>query len=74
MVLNTLSATSDLMLRNGMTFEGVVNRVATKGGITQEGTAVVYEGFPSTADLLFEKTLEKRRTIAENARKSFDET
>ena len=74
MVLNTLSATSDLMLRNGMTFEEVVNRVATKGGITREGTAVVYEGFPSTADLLFEKTLEKRRTIAENARKSFDET
>ncbi|MCR4838636.1 MAG: NAD(P)-binding domain-containing protein [Eubacterium sp.] len=73
MVLNTLSATSDLMLRKGMTFEEVVNRVATKGGITQEGTKVVYEGFPTTADLLFEKTLEKRRLIAENARKSFDE-
>ena len=73
MVLNTLSATSDLMLRNGMTFEEVVSRVATKGGITQEGTKVVYEGFPATADLLFEKTLEKRRIIAENARKSFDE-
>ena len=68
MVLQTMSATGDLMLQKGMTFEDVVKRVATPGGITEEGTKVVYEGFPETADLLFEKTLEKRRqTAAKNS-------
>ena len=71
MVLNTMSATGDLMLQKDMSFEDVVTRVATKGGITEEGTKVVYEGFPETADLLFEKTLEKRRITTGNAEKSF---
>ena len=64
MVLQTMSATGNLMLQKDMTFEDVVKRVATPGGITEEGTKVVYEGFPETADLLFEKTLEKRRKTA----------
>ena len=71
MVLRTMSATGDLMLQKGLSFEEVVGRVATKGGITQEGTKVVYEGFPETADLLFEKTLEKRRLTSEKAKESF---
>jgi pyrroline-5-carboxylate reductase len=71
MVLSTMSATGDLMLQKGMSFEDVVTRVATKGGITEEGTKVVYEGFPETADLLFAKTLEKRRLTTEIAEKSF---
>ena len=71
MVLNTMGATAELMLRSGMSFEEVVERVATKGGITAEGTKVIYEMFPAVADTLFEKTLEKRRIISENAKKSF---
>lgn len=71
MVLNTMSATGDLMLQKEMSFEEVVRRVATPGGITCEGTEVVYEDLPKTADLLFEKTLEKRRLTAERAEKSF---
>ena len=71
MVLATMSATGDLMIRKDMAFDDVVKRVATKGGITEEGTKVVYDGFPQTADLLFEKTLEKRRLTAEAAGKSF---
>ena len=64
MVLQTMSATGDLMLQKDMTFEDVVKRVATPGGITEEGTKVVYEEFPGTADKIFEKTLEKRRQTA----------
>ncbi|MBR4430457.1 MAG: NAD(P)-binding domain-containing protein [Clostridiales bacterium] len=71
MVLQTMSATGDLMLQKGMTFEDVVKRVATPGGITEEGTKVVYEGFPETMDLLFEKTLAKRRLTAEKAEANF---
>ena len=71
MVLNTMSATGDLMLQKDMTFEEVVSRVATKGGITEEGTKVVYEKFPDAADELFAKTLEKRRLTTERAENSF---
>ena len=71
MVLSTMSATGDLMLQKDMSFEDVVTRVATKGGITEEGTRVVYEGFPETADIIFAKTLEKRRLTADKADKSF---
>ena len=67
MVLNTMSATGDLMISRDMTFESVVGRVATKGGITEEGTSVVYDRFPEVADELFRKTLEKRRLTAEKA-------
>ena len=71
MVLKTLSATSSLMLEKGMSFNEVVGRVATKGGITEEGTGVIYDSFPKTADELFDKTLEKRRITAEKAEKMF---
>ena len=71
MVLRTMSATGDLMLQKGLSFEEVVGRVATKGGITEEGTKVVYEGFPQTADLIFEKTLEKRRLTSQKAKENF---
>lgn len=73
MVLQTMCATGELMLDKDMSFEDVVTRVATKGGITEEGTKVVYEGFPKTSDLLFEKTLEKRKMTAEKAKKTFEE-
>ena len=64
MVLDTLSATGELMLTKGMSFEDVVRRVATKGGITEVGTGVIYNGFPDTSDEMFEKTLAKRRETA----------
>ena len=64
MVLDTLCATGELMLQKDMSFEEVVKRVATKGGITEVGTKVIYDGFPDTADELFEKTLAKRRETA----------
>ena len=38
------------MLDKDMSFEEVVSRVATKGGITEEGTKVIYDQFPLTAE------------------------
>ena len=61
MVLNTMCATGELMLEKKLSFSDVVSRVATKGGITEEGTKVIYDRFPEIANQLFEKTLEKRR-------------
>jgi len=71
MVLNTMVGTGKLMLEKNYSFENVVSRVATKGGITEEGTKVIEAQFPKVADDLFEKTLEKRRQTTEKAQKSF---
>ena len=71
MVLKTVSATSELMLKKEMTFEDVVSRVATKGGITEEGAKVIYDGLPEVADLMFEKTLEKRKQTTKKAEELF---
>lgn len=72
MVLQTMIATGELMLKKDMSFEDVVTRVATPGGITEEGTKVVYEQFPETARVLFEKTLQKRKLTAEKAEAQFE--
>lgn len=69
MVLDTLCATGELMLQKDMSFEDVVNRVATKGGITEVGARVIYDGFPETADEMFAKTLAKRRETASKVKK-----
>ena len=71
MVLKTVFATSELMLKKNMTFEDVVSRVATKGGITEEGAKVIYSGLPEVAERMFEKTLEKRRQTAQKAEELF---
>lgn len=73
MVLHTMVGTGRLMLEKGYSFENVISRVATKGGITEEGTKVIQEQFPVVADDVFEKTLEKRRQTTEKAQRSFEE-
>ena len=73
MVLNTMSATGDLMLEKDLSFEDTVTRVATKGGITEEGTKVIYDMFPAAADEMFNKTLAKRKLTASKAAASFEE-
>ncbi len=71
MLLRTVVGTGKLMLEKDFSFEQVVERVATKGGITEEGKKVIYERLPEVADELFDKTLEKRRQTAKTARESF---
>lgn len=72
MVLNTMCGTGNLMLNKNMSFEEVVSRVATKGGITEEGTKVIYDKFPVIAEELFINTLEKRKQTAIKAKEAFD--
>lgn len=71
MLLRTMVATGDLMLEKNLSFKDVVTRVATKGGITEEGTKVVYKMFPKVTDELFNKTLDKRSQTAEKAQENF---
>ncbi len=74
MVLHTMVGTGTLMLEKEYSFEDVIARVATKGGITEEGTKVIEEQFPKIADQVFDKTLEKRRQTTKKAKDSFEGT
>lgn len=71
MLLSTLTATGKMIQSNGWSFAQVIDRVATKGGITEEGVKVIEARLPAAVDELFEKTLEKRRLTAENAARMF---
>lgn len=73
MVLNTMIGTGQLMIENNCSYQDVITRVATKGGITEEGVKVIQKAFPEVADSIFDKTLEKRRQTTLNAQKVFGE-
>ena len=73
MVLNTMIGTGQLMIENNYSYQDVITRVATKGGITEEGVKVIQESFPQVSDAIFDKTLEKRRQTTLNAQKAFKE-
>lgn len=73
MVLHTMIGTGQLMLEHNYSFQDVISRMATKGGITEEGAKVIQEAFPVVSDAIFDKTLEKRKQTALNAQKAFGE-
>lgn len=71
MIMETIYGTGKLMLERKMTFEELVERVATKGGITEEGTKIIETELPVMINALFEKTLEKRKITTKKAQKEF---
>ena len=71
LITDTLYATSKLFSDADMNFEQVVSRVATKGGITQEGVMVFDEALPQVFDNMFDKTLTKRRVVEEKINTDF---
>lgn len=66
MVVKTLYGTAKLIKDNEMSFSETLDRVATKGGITQEGAKVLQNRLPGVFKEVFEKTLEKHETIKSN--------
>jgi len=71
MVVDTLYGTGKLLLEKEMTFEQLISRVATKGGITEEGAKIIDTKMPEIINELFEKTLEKRKVTTEKVQKDF---
>jgi pyrroline-5-carboxylate reductase len=71
MILYTIYGTTKLMLEKGMNFTDVITRVATKGGITQEGVNVMEQSLPEVFDEVFEKSDGKREVISEIVKKQF---
>ena len=63
MVVSTLFGTAKLMAKKGIGFSDMVHRVATKGGITEEGVKVLNTHLPSVFDEVFLKTLSKYDSV-----------
>ena len=71
MLARTLEGTGRLITQKGLSFSEVLERVATKGGITEVGAAEIFENFGKVAAAVFDKTLEKRKDTTQKAKESF---
>ncbi len=65
LVKETLAGTAELLTKDGSTFNELVVRVATKGGITEEGVKVIKREIPAMYDDLLEATSVKRGIVRE---------
>jgi len=72
MVTETMYGTGKLLVEKNITFDDLINRVATKGGITEEGARVIDEKLPPVIDEMFEKTLQKIELTIEKVKKSIN--
>lgn len=72
MVIKTLYGTAKLLYKGNMSFEEVISRVATKGGITEEGVKILEKELPDTFDELFKTTLNKHKKIKEKLDEEYD--
>jgi len=72
MLLGAVRGTANYLLEEDVTFEELVRRVATKGGITEEGTTkVINLKMPEIISEILARTTEKMRVITENVQKEF---
>lgn len=62
MAYTTLSGTG-LLFEGGLEADGIIRRVATPGGITEEGVKVLRSELPPVFDHLFAQTLAKHVTV-----------
>ncbi|AQY51066.1 pyrroline-5-carboxylate reductase [Listeria weihenstephanensis FSL R9-0317] len=59
MISNSLAGTSKLLSEQGYTFDSLIKRVATKGGITAEGVDLSQDKLPAFFDELLVRTADK---------------
>lgn len=72
MVLQSLKGTIKLLTEKEMTFDELIFRVATKGGITAEGIKSLEKDLPSVFENLFNSTSNKRKKLKEDLIKQYD--
>lgn len=63
MVLMTLAGTAGLLYEKKLGFDEIISRVATKGGITEEGLKILDEHLPFVFDELLKATLNKHQMV-----------
>ncbi|MDP2797855.1 MAG: pyrroline-5-carboxylate reductase dimerization domain-containing protein [Methanoregula sp.] len=72
LIIPTLSGTARLLDEQGYTMESILRRVATPGGITEEGVQLLRSEMPSLYDMLIQRTLAKHGLVKTNVRKEAD--
>ncbi|WP_414470314.1 pyrroline-5-carboxylate reductase dimerization domain-containing protein [Methanobacterium sp. ACI-7] len=63
MVAKTLYGTAKLIYEEKISFKEIISRVATPGGITEEGVKILEKNMPQTFDEIFKTTLNKHEKI-----------
>jgi pyrroline-5-carboxylate reductase len=63
MVRTTMLGTATLISRRQIPFDSLIDRVATDGGITEDGIKVLDEKLPAVFDELFTATIAKNEAI-----------
>jgi pyrroline-5-carboxylate reductase len=71
MLLQTLYGTAKLLLQNRENFGELLRRVATKGGATEGGAAVLESMLPAVFDSVFSVTLERHEARKQMTRQQF---
>jgi pyrroline-5-carboxylate reductase len=69
--LATLYGTAKLLLEKDVDFTGFIARVATPGGITEEGVKILDKALPSVFDEMLTVTLEKRNKVKTRMREQY---
>jgi pyrroline-5-carboxylate reductase len=72
MVIASFYGTAKLIAEKGMDFDEVISRVATPGGITEEGVKVLRAGLPATFDRVFDKTMGKQEIVKKGITEQFE--
>lgn len=68
---STVTGTLKLLEKNGETTSELIDRVATKGGATEEGIKVLSEKLPEAFDQLLSATMERHLARSEATQKQF---
>jgi len=63
LVKETLIGTAALLEKGSLSFEGVIRRVATRGGATEEGVKVFHAQLPSACDQAIRSIMAKRLRV-----------
>jgi pyrroline-5-carboxylate reductase len=71
MVVKTIYGTAKLLYEENMSFNEIISRVATKGGITDEGVKILKKEMPQTYDRIFKATLSKHEQIKAELNKQY---
>ena len=71
LVLPTCYGTAKLLLETKADFNGLISRVATKGGISEEGVKILDRELPKTFDELLNITLSKREKVKKQMREQY---
>jgi len=72
LVIQTLLGTAILFREKRISFEEMIERVATKGGITEEGIKVLRRELPDVFNEMLNESIEKSREISDNVNGKFE--